>query len=112
MKVQLLHIADCPNTAIAEARTRSALDALSLSTIPNEMVMITTEAEASARFGGSPTILVEGADLFPDDVGALARMPHLRDRERAGPKCVGREDWADRCCEPGYGSPIRSATGG
>lgn len=67
MKVQLLHIADCPNTAIAEARTRSVLDALGLSTIPVEKVMITTEAEAAgARFGGSPTILVEGADLFPE----------------------------------------------
>ena len=30
MKVELLHIVDCPNTAIAEANARAALDAAEL----------------------------------------------------------------------------------
>lgn len=66
MKVQLLHIDDCPNTADTEARTRGALDALGLADVPVESVTIRSDAEAAAtRFGGSPTILIDGADLFP-----------------------------------------------
>ncbi|PZU31335.1 MAG: hypothetical protein DI577_05620 [Microbacterium sp.] len=66
MKVELLHIVDCPNTAIAEANARAALDALGLGGVPVELVTIRTEAEAaSTQFGGSPTILLDGVDLFP-----------------------------------------------
>ncbi|HLR44359.1 MULTISPECIES: hypothetical protein [Leucobacter] len=66
MKVELLHIVDCPNTAVAEEHARAALDALGLADVPVELVTIRTEAEAAdAPFGGSPTILVDGVDLFP-----------------------------------------------
>ena len=66
MKVELLHIVDCPNTAIAEANARAALDALGLGAVPVELVTIRTEAEAAnTQFGGSPTILLDGVDLFP-----------------------------------------------
>lgn len=66
MKVELLHIVDCPNTDIAEANARAALDALGLGGVPVAVVTIRTEAEAaSTQFGGSPTILVDGVDLFP-----------------------------------------------
>ena len=64
MKVELLHIADCPNTGIAEANARAALDALGLGAVPVELVTIGTEAEAAnTGFGGSLTILVDGIDL-------------------------------------------------
>ncbi|MEW1960968.1 hypothetical protein AB0269_00730 [Microbacterium sp. NPDC077644] len=66
MKVELLHIVDCPNTDIAQANARTALDALGLVDVAVELVTIRTEAEArSTRFGGSPTLLVDGVDLFP-----------------------------------------------
>lgn len=66
MKVELLHIVDCPNTAIAEAHARAALDTLGFTDVPVELMTIQTEAEAaSSAFGGSPTILVDGVDLFP-----------------------------------------------
>ncbi|GAA2829312.1 hypothetical protein FB468_2795 [Leucobacter komagatae] len=66
MKVELLHIVDCPNTAVAEEHARAALDALGLADVPVELVTIRTEAEAAdAPFGGSPSILVDGVDLFP-----------------------------------------------
>lgn len=66
MKVELLHIVDCPNTAIAEAHARAALDTLGFTDVPVELVTIQTEAEAaSSAIGGSPTILVDGVDLFP-----------------------------------------------
>ena len=66
MKVELLHIVDCPNTDIAETNARAALDALGLGGVPVELVTIRTEAEAAhTQFGGSPTILLDGVDLFP-----------------------------------------------
>ena len=53
MKVELLHIVDCPNTDIAEANARAALDALGLGGVAVELVTIHTEAEAaSLGFGG------------------------------------------------------------
>ena len=66
MKVELLHIVDCPNTAVAEEHARAALESLGLTDVPVELVTIHSEAEAAnTRFGGSPTILVDGVDLFP-----------------------------------------------
>ena len=70
MKVELLHIVDCPNADVAEANARAALDALGLGTVAVEVVTIRTEVEAaSTQFGGSPTILVDGVDLFPTAPG-------------------------------------------
>lgn len=66
MKVELLHIVDCPNTGIAEANVRAALDAHGLSDVPIRLVTIRSEVETTRMpFGGSPTILVDGVDLFP-----------------------------------------------
>ena len=66
MKVELLHIVDCPNTAVAEEHARAALDSLGFTDVPVELVTIHSEDEAaSTQFGGSPTILLDGVDLFP-----------------------------------------------
>ncbi|GMM96843.1 hypothetical protein [Microbacterium luteum] len=86
MKVELLHIVDCPNTAVAEEHTREALDALGLADVPVELVAIRTEAEASnTRFGGSPTLLVDGVDLFPTmPVRSLACRVYATENGYAG----------------------------
>ena len=66
MKVELLHIVDCPNTVSAEANARAALDALELTAVPIQIVTIHTEVDATnTQFAGSPTILGDGVDLFP-----------------------------------------------
>ena len=86
MKVELLHIVGCPNTDVAEANARAALDALGFRAVPVELVTIRTEAEAvSTRFGGSPTILVDGVDLFPTQpVRSLACRVYATERGYAG----------------------------
>ncbi|QUW18171.1 hypothetical protein [Agrococcus sp. Marseille-Q4369] len=86
MKVQLLHLDDCPNTGDAEARTRGALDTLGLTDVLIESVTIRTEAEATSnRFGGSPTALVDGADLFPaTPVRSLACRVYATEKGFAG----------------------------
>ena len=61
----MLHIDDCPNWEGASAAVRDALDDVGLA-VPVEDVLVRTEAEAAATgFAGSPTILVDGEDLFP-----------------------------------------------
>lgn len=86
MKIELLHVVDCPNTGIAEANARAALDALGLGTVLVELVTIRTETEATdAPFGGSPTILVDGVDLFPTvPVRALACRVYATESGFAG----------------------------
>ena len=66
MKVQVLHIDACPDWTDAVTSTRAALDALGIADVEVEPVLLRTEADAAAvTFGGSPTILVDGTDLFP-----------------------------------------------
>ncbi|MFJ4044182.1 hypothetical protein ACIPV2_00370 [Microbacterium sp. NPDC089987] len=86
MMIELLHIVGCPNTDITEANTRAALDTLGLGAVPIESVTIRTEAEAvSTRFGGSPTILVDGVDLFPTaPVHSLACRVYATENGYAG----------------------------
>ena len=73
MKFQLLHIDGCPNTEVADARLRAALTAVAgaeggahKTSCEIERVRLTTGAEAATvPFFGSPTVLLDGVDLFP-----------------------------------------------
>lgn len=66
MKVQVVHIDECPNSAAAVERVRSTLDAIGLADVPVESVLVRTTDEAAAvEFAGSPTILIDGHDAFP-----------------------------------------------
>jgi hypothetical protein len=65
MNVEVLHIAGCPGWQEAGARTRRALDALGLTDTVVHYRIIATSADAQGtRFGGSPTILIDGVDAF------------------------------------------------
>jgi len=66
--IELLHIADCPNSGETLLRLQRAVD----NTMPTNTSITSTlidSAETAARlpFAGSPTILVNGVDLFPTD---------------------------------------------
>jgi hypothetical protein len=68
MQVHVLHIDDCPNWSEATIRTRQALATLGLADVSVEPVLIDTERKAlDAGFAGSPTIIVDGSDLFPSE---------------------------------------------
>lgn len=65
MNVEVLHISGCPSWREAGAQTRRALDALGLADIDVSYRLISSAADAEAtRFGGSPTILIDGVDAF------------------------------------------------
>ena len=66
MDIEILHIDDCPNWEEASTRLRAALDQSGESTVAIEHRLLRTSHDAShVPFAGSPTILVDGQDLFP-----------------------------------------------
>lgn len=67
IRVEILHIDECPNWVEAGARVRTALDAVGMASVDVSFRLLTTSAEASSvPFAGSPTILINGIDAFPD----------------------------------------------
>ncbi len=67
VKLELLHIPDCPHTALALQQVEAALAALGRQDIAVHMVRIDTPEDAAGTgFAGSPTITADGGDIFPD----------------------------------------------
>ncbi|WP_085369621.1 thioredoxin family protein [Leifsonia sp. NCR5] len=67
MRIEVLHIEECPNWEHAGDRVREALDRLGdTSTTVAFRLLQTSEDAASVSFAGSPTITVDGEDLFPN----------------------------------------------
>ena len=65
MKVELLYFDGCPGHAKAEQALREAISSERVRG-GFEMVAVNTDEEAERlRFPGSPTIRVDGRDLFP-----------------------------------------------
>lgn len=65
MRVELLYFNDCPSWQTALDNLRAALSGLGL---PPEVRLTRVETDAQAveqRFIGSPTLRVNGVDLFP-----------------------------------------------
>ena len=68
MTVEILHIAECPSWESAEARTREALEALGRADVlVTTRLLRTPEEAAETPFAGSPTITINGTDIFPSD---------------------------------------------
>ena len=66
MRIELLHIDECPNTAETQERLRAALIALGHTDIPVHIRLVESPADTeNTGFAGSPTITVNGADIFP-----------------------------------------------
>ena len=92
MRVELLYFDGCPSYPIAEERVRRVLRERGLNA-HIEMVRVETDEEA-ARLGfqGSPTIRVDGRDLFPTGErveGALGCRIHATPEGLAGAPTVG-----------------------
>ncbi|WP_427136640.1 thioredoxin family protein [Pseudarthrobacter sp. S9] len=66
MRIELLHIDDCPNSAQARERLEAALLALGHNDMEVHMRLLRSPADTKdTGFAGSPTITVNGADIFP-----------------------------------------------
>jgi hypothetical protein len=68
MELEVLHIEDCPNWQEAGARAARALAKRGHSDIPVTYRLLRTPDDAAlTAFAGSPTLVLDGADLFPSD---------------------------------------------
>ena len=83
----MLHIDDCQNWQRAGERVRIALAQVGDTITAVEFLLLSTPEETAAvPFAGSPTITLDGEDLFPGETGSsspAALMPH--------------PDWARAC---------------
>jgi hypothetical protein len=87
MRIELLHIAECPNWAETARLLRSALDSTGHRDVPIGVQLIASEESAEEwGFAGSPTILADGVDLFPsrDRARSLACRTYVTPRGMAG----------------------------
>jgi hypothetical protein len=67
MRIEVLTVSGCPHRPLALTRLRDALDVAELDTIVVERVVDDPVEAAAVGMAGSPTILVEGRDLFGAD---------------------------------------------
>ena len=68
MEVEVLHIDECPNWREAGRRTESVLRKLGSADVEVSYRLLASPEEARQTvFAGSPTIAVDGRDLFPSD---------------------------------------------
>jgi hypothetical protein len=68
MELEVLHIADCPNWREAGDRATRALTKCGRSDVQVTYRLLRTQGDAvDSAFAGSPTLVLDGADLFPSD---------------------------------------------
>jgi hypothetical protein len=67
MRIELLVVPDCPHEAAAVESLTTALDDIKLGAVGFAVRVIDSQDEADRRhFVGSPTICIDGADVFPE----------------------------------------------
>ena len=84
MKIVLQYFDGCPSWRVADERVREALARLGIDERDLVLQEVATEEDAvRLAFAGSPTILVDGRDLF-DDRTAVSGLACRRYRTGAG----------------------------
>lgn len=90
MRLEVLHVPDCPNTAVLTARLAESLTGRGDVVIEQHVIRVPSEA-ALRGMTGSPTLLIDGVDpfaaaglapsvscrLYIDDAGAVSGAPSL-----------------------------------
>lgn len=64
MRIEVLHVPDCPNLDRARDRLHEALRTAGISASTHQTEIDSPEAAARVGMRGSPTILVDGTDPF------------------------------------------------
>ncbi len=65
MKIEVLHVPNCPNHAVALERLRQILSAEGFQKYVNEVLVNDAAMAQSLKFLGSPTIRINGQDVEP-----------------------------------------------
>ncbi|MGH3757688.1 alkylmercury lyase family protein [Actinophytocola sp.] len=122
MKVEILHVPDCPNVAVLEQRLRRAYSGEADALDMVHRVVPDLETAVAVGMTGSPTLLVDGLDpfadhglepsvscrLYPDETGHMAGTPSV-DALRRVLGDDSRHDEIDDQCGNCCGSPTAGA---
>jgi len=107
LPVSLLYFDGCPNWQVADERLREALDRVRQPYMPIEYLKVTTPQQArELRFRGSPTVLLNGEDLFPHGgapVGMTCRVYRTDDGLTGSPTVEQLVEALDRATATGNG---------
>jgi hypothetical protein len=72
MRLGVQYISGCPHWKLAVQRVRAALDRAGCAHLEVRCEQVTSEEHAARLdFRGSPTILIDGHDPFPDPYGTV-----------------------------------------
>lgn len=77
MKVELIYDLDCPNVAAARMQLLRAFSDAGLDALWTEWDLASGDSPAYVRHFGSPTILVDGQDVVPEELAAVASCCRL-----------------------------------
>ncbi len=90
MEVTVLYVELCPHVALAAERVATALDRLGIDGPVLEQVVESEERAAALGFGGSPTVMVDGVDLFPARTAGLSCRLYATEDGAEGAPSVGQ----------------------
>ena len=86
MRIDVLHVPGCPNLPTARVRLDEALQRSGLEAVVREVEVATPDDAARLGMHGSPTIVVDGRDLFEGSEASLAcRLYRSDDRVEGAP---------------------------
>ena len=88
VRIDLLHVPDCPNVDVARERLRVALGQTGVAASMQEVEIDTVDAAVAAGLRGSPTILIDGTDPFAApgaEVSLSCRLFRTGDRVEGAP---------------------------
>jgi hypothetical protein len=78
MDVELRYVRECPNLAAVEQRLLLALEAVGQPNVRIRHRLVHDETQAQKlRFTGSPTIVIDGSDPFPEPNAAVGMSCRL-----------------------------------
>jgi hypothetical protein len=72
MRIDILHVPDCPNLPLARSRLREALECAGMDAAVRAVEVDTPEQANQVGMHGSPTILLGGRDPFGGVEASLA----------------------------------------
>lgn len=90
VEVTVLYVERCPHVALAAERVATALDRLGIDAPVLEQLVESEERATALGFGGSPTVLVEGVDLFPAPTAGLSCRLYATEDGAEGAPSVGQ----------------------
>jgi hypothetical protein len=64
VRIDLLHVPECPNVGVARERLRVALAQVGVAASVQEVEIDSVDAAVTAGLRGSPTFLIDGTDPF------------------------------------------------